>query len=141
MVPDIVTGGFVKEPTSPRIVTSEQHSKHTWMRPIVLSTHSFINIPITLLSPVHRLNPSRRPPHEQPHKKPREQYLGSLKEPLNKTKEDHGSSKDANVFIPVQLIGTFMVRIFLTVLSSASVSVRTRLHSNIHLSTLPGVRL
>ncbi len=49
--------------------------------------------------------------------------------------------EDANVFIPVQLIGTFMVRIFLTVLSSASVSVRTRLHSNIHLSTLPGVRL
>jgi hypothetical protein len=41
---------------------------------------------------VHRLNPSRRPPHEPPHKKPREQYLGSLKEPLNKTKEDHGSS-------------------------------------------------
>ena len=41
---------------------------------------------------MHGQNPSRRLPHEQPPKKPREQYLGSLKEPLNKTKEDHGSS-------------------------------------------------
>jgi len=32
------------------------------------------------------------PLHESHIKKPREQYLGSLKEPLNKTKEDHGSS-------------------------------------------------
>ena len=32
----------LKGPTSPRIVTSKQHSKHTWMRPIVLSIHSFV---------------------------------------------------------------------------------------------------
>ncbi len=51
----------VKEPTSPRIVTNKQHSKHTWMRPIVLSIYSFINISITSLSPVHGLNPSRSP--------------------------------------------------------------------------------
>jgi hypothetical protein len=46
----------VKGPTSPQIVTNKQHSKHTWMRSIVLSIHSFMNIPITLLSPVHGLN-------------------------------------------------------------------------------------
>jgi hypothetical protein len=50
-VPSLAEKKEVKEPTSPRIVTSKQHSKHTWMRPIVLSIHSFINIPITLLSP------------------------------------------------------------------------------------------
>ena len=49
--------------------------------------------------------------------------------------------EDANIYIPVQLIGTFMVRICLTVLSSASLSVHTPLHSNIHLSMLPGVRM
>jgi hypothetical protein len=39
------------ETTSPRIVTSKEHSKHTWMRSIVLSIHSFINIPIHLTVP------------------------------------------------------------------------------------------
>jgi hypothetical protein len=32
----------LEEPTSSRIVTSKQHSKHTGMRPIVLSIDSFI---------------------------------------------------------------------------------------------------
>ncbi len=54
----------LKEPTSPRIVTGKQHRKHTWIRPIVLSIHSFINIPITLLSLVHRPNLPRTPLHE-----------------------------------------------------------------------------
>ena len=59
----------------------------------VLSIHSFINIPTALLSPHSMvLNPSRTPLHEGLHKKPREQHLGSLKEPLNKTIEDQGSS-------------------------------------------------
>jgi hypothetical protein len=30
----------LKEPTSPRIVTSKEHSKHTGMRPTVLSIYS-----------------------------------------------------------------------------------------------------
>jgi hypothetical protein len=49
--------------------------------------------------------------------------------------------EDANVYIPVQLIGTFMVRICLAVLSSASLSVSTRLHTNIHFFPLTGIRL
>ncbi len=49
------------ERLNPRIVTNKQHRKHTWMRHIVLSIHSFINIPITLLSPVQGLNPSGNP--------------------------------------------------------------------------------
>ena len=57
----------VKGPTSPRIVTSKEHSKHTGMRPTVLSIHSFINIPITLLFPHCMVpNPPRRPLHESP---------------------------------------------------------------------------
>ena len=55
----------LKGPTSPRIVTSKEHNKHTGMRPTVLSIHSFINIPITLLFPHCMVpNPSRRPLHE-----------------------------------------------------------------------------
>ena len=55
----------LKGPTSPRIVTSKEHSKHTGMRPTVLSIHSFINIPITLLFPHCMVpNPFRRPLHE-----------------------------------------------------------------------------
>jgi hypothetical protein len=44
---DEINRGYsgLEGPTSPRIVTSKQHSKHTWMRPIVLAIHSFINIP------------------------------------------------------------------------------------------------
>ena len=78
----------IERPTSPRIVTSKQHSKHTWMRPIVLSIHSFINIPITLLSPHCMVWILLEPFSRGPIKKPREQYLGSLKEPFNKTIED-----------------------------------------------------
>ena len=40
----------LEEPTSSRIVTSKQHSKHTGMRPIVLSIHS-LNIPNHLTFP------------------------------------------------------------------------------------------
>jgi hypothetical protein len=54
----------LKERTSPRIVTSKQYRKHTWMRSIVLSI--FIHkLPIsTLSSPLHRQIPSRTPLHE-----------------------------------------------------------------------------
>ena len=51
--------------------------------------YSFINNPSsTLLSPIHGPNPSRTPLHEGHNKRPREQYLGSLKEPFNKNQED-----------------------------------------------------
>jgi hypothetical protein len=83
---------ILKEPTSPRIVTSKQHSKHTWMRPIVLSIHSFINIPIHLTVPRAWSRILLEGLFTRVSKKPREQYLGSLKEPLNKTIEDHESS-------------------------------------------------
>ena len=67
----------LKEPTSPRIVTNKQHSKHTWMRPIVLSIHSFIKHPNHLTVPrawsksFWKLSLSRE--------LSKEQYLGSLK--------------------------------------------------------------
>jgi hypothetical protein len=38
---------MMKGPTSPRIVTSQEHSKYTGMCPTVLSIYSFINIQIT----------------------------------------------------------------------------------------------
>ena len=83
----------IERPTSPRIVTNKWHHKYTWMRPIVLSI--FIQKqPIPL-------------PH-CPHmtvwillehlftrgiqKRAREQYLGSLKETLNKSRKIYGSS-------------------------------------------------
>ena len=78
----------LEEPTSSRIVTSKQHSKHTGMRPIVLSIHS-LNIPNHLTVPsVHCPESFQKASSREPHKKPREQYLGSLKDPLNETKED-----------------------------------------------------
>jgi hypothetical protein len=42
----------LKGPTSPRIVTSKEHSKHTGMRPTVLSLHSFINYPFSPYRPL-----------------------------------------------------------------------------------------
>jgi hypothetical protein len=78
----------LEEPTSSRIVTKKQHSKYTGMWAIVLSIHS-LNIPNHLTVPsVHCPESFSKTSSRDPHKKPREQYLGSLKEPLNKTKED-----------------------------------------------------
>ena len=71
----------LKEPTSSRIVTRKQYRKHTWMRPIVLSI--FIHkLPVfTLSSPLHGPNSFQNPSSRGSIKKPREQYLGSLKSP------------------------------------------------------------
>ncbi len=67
----------LKETTSPRIVTSKQYRKHTWMRPIVLSI--FIHkLPIsTISSPFHCPNSLQNTSSRGSIKKPREQYLGS----------------------------------------------------------------
>ena len=82
-----------ERPTSPRIVTSKQHSKHTWMRPIVLSIHSFITTHLLPYCPPSMVESSqKRPFTRRSLKRPREQYLGSLKESLNKTKICHRSS-------------------------------------------------
>ncbi len=75
--------------TSPRIVTRKQHSKHTGMWPIVLSIHSFINIPSSPYRPSCMvLRSFCKPLSREIPKKHREQYLGSLKESLNKTIDD-----------------------------------------------------
>jgi hypothetical protein len=47
------TEGFLKDPTSPRIVTSKQYSKHAWMWPIVLSIFIHKQPIFTLSSPFH----------------------------------------------------------------------------------------
>ncbi len=79
--PDSSQSTVLKEPTSPRIVTSKKYSKHTWIRPIVLSM--FIHkVPIfTSSSPFHCPNSPQNTSSRGSIKKPWKQYLGSLKNP------------------------------------------------------------
>jgi hypothetical protein len=73
-------------------------AKHTWMRPIVLSIHSFEHKHPTLHLVVHLASSKsfRKLSSTIAPTKPREQYLGSFKEPLNKTKICHRSSTGMN---------------------------------------------
>jgi hypothetical protein len=56
---------FLKGPTSPRIVSSKQHSKHAW-NAAHCTVNTFIhNIQSHLIAPfLHGPNPSRRPLHQ-----------------------------------------------------------------------------
>ena len=84
-----VLSEWTEGPTSPRIVTSKEHST-AYVDAGHCTVNTFIiNIPFfTLLSPFRGPNPSRSFPSWVHLKRTREQYLGSLQEPLNKTIED-----------------------------------------------------
>ncbi len=119
----------LKLPTSPRIVTIKQHNKHTWMWPIVLSIFIHKQPIRHLIVPVwwseflleHLFT-------SPPIKNPREQYLGSLKESLNKNQEDHGSSISISIsmscsFSPPAPVPLFSLPLSLTVSHSRLFSV------------------
>ena len=59
----------VKGPTSPRIVTGRQHSKHTWMRPIVLSNTFIITTHLLPYCPLSMSKSSSLTFHEKVPKK------------------------------------------------------------------------